>query len=75
MAVALERPAALTDENAARFGHTGERRVTAIVLGSAVGRRTAVFGGLALLAVSVFILGAWAGVVRNLAGALFASAR
>ena len=38
--------------------------MTAIVLGSGVGRRTAVYGGLALLAVSVFILGAWAGVVR-----------
>ena len=38
--------------------------MTAIVFGSGVGRRAAVFGGLALLAVSVFILGAWAGVVR-----------
>ena len=64
MAAALGRPATLTAENAARFGQTGERVVTAVVLGDGVGRRTAVFGGLALLAVSVFIVGAWAGVVR-----------
>jgi len=38
--------------------------VTAIVFGTWVGRRTAMFAGLALLAASVFIVGAWAGVVR-----------
>ena len=38
--------------------------MTTFVIGSGAGRRTALFGGLALLAVSVFILGAWAGVVR-----------
>ena len=38
--------------------------MTTFAFGSDVRRRTVTFGGLALLAVSVFVLGAWAGVVR-----------
>jgi Carbohydrate esterase, sialic acid-specific acetylesterase len=45
-----------------------ERIVSTLVLGNDFKRRTAIFGGLAVLAVSLFlagaIIGAWAGVVR-----------
>jgi hypothetical protein len=40
--------------------------VSTFILGSDARRRTATFGGLAILAVSLFIVGAWAGVVRIL---------
>jgi hypothetical protein len=45
-----------------------DKSLSALVLGNDVRRRTALFGGLAVLALSLFvlgaILGAWAGVVR-----------
>lgn len=40
--------------------------MSTFILGSDARRRTATFGGLAILAVSLFIVGAWAGVVRIL---------
>ena len=51
-----------------RFARLREPTVSTLVLGNDARRRTAIFGALALFAVSVFIvgaiLGAWAGVVR-----------
>jgi Carbohydrate esterase, sialic acid-specific acetylesterase len=53
---------------ALRFVRLKDSAVSTLVFGNDVRRRTALFGGLAALAVSVFILGAilgaWAGVVR-----------
>ena len=60
MGVALGHPAALITEIATVLVRPESATVTASVFGSGAGRRTAMFGGLALLAVSVFILGAWA---------------
>jgi Carbohydrate esterase, sialic acid-specific acetylesterase len=52
----------------ARFVRLKDNALSTLVLGNDVRRRTALFGGLAALAVSVFVLGAiigaWAGVVR-----------
>ena len=60
--------AALIPEIAASFVRIEGYALSTLVLGNDVRRRTALLGGLALLALSVFvvgaIMGAWAGVVR-----------
>ena len=60
----LRTPAALISKLPPHFVRLREHVVTTFAFGNDVRRRAVIFGGLALLAVSVFIVGAWAGVVR-----------